>query len=496
MKRKWFPVAAFCAALLTGQPSPAQDLTILTTGDIHGKWFDSTFVEGKVRASLLAVSQYVKDVRMENGDDKVLLVDIGGQLDGPDAAFYWNHVRKDGHLLPHLADYVGYDAMLRNETVPDEALDRVAKGLKKARIPYIGPSRCRIIKKAGLRIAIFGVSDQAYISKTIARKKPDLYLYPDEGKAVAVHGKDSVTVEMRRNARSVGRIRLTSSGMTAESTSIRPDVTDETMRERFKGEYEEIKAFVNSPLCLLTEDLPAREAYKGQSRYMDFYHALGLSAEGADLSLSALLSIDGTLGAGPVTYGDIARLYPFENTLVLLSLTGDEIKKCLEMSYSLWIQTPGDHVLLTRESRDYKNGGMKTGFAKSPANFVSAGGIVYTVDLEEPYGKRVEITSFADGSPFMDDHRYNVAVTNYFASGAGGILGAAGLDTKEKIAERTVRKGPAFRNLLYFYIRQHGDLDPAVFGDPAIVGRWSFIPECSGLIDQDLRSIFGPDYFK
>ena len=54
------------------------------------------------------------------------------------------------------------------------------------------------------------------------------------------------------------------------------------------------------PLGYLAQDLKAKEAYAGQSAYMDFYHGLALSQEGVDISLSGLLSIDGVVSSGAV----------------------------------------------------------------------------------------------------------------------------------------------------------------------------------------------------
>jgi 2',3'-cyclic-nucleotide 2'-phosphodiesterase/3'-nucleotidase len=44
-------------------------------------------------------------------------------------------------------------------------------------------------------------------------------------------------------------------------------------------------------------------------------------------------------GAG--IFNDMFTIYPFENQMFVLKLTGREIKDLLEYSYDKWITTPG-----------------------------------------------------------------------------------------------------------------------------------------------------------
>ena len=52
------------AAVLTGMvscggPSGEFQFDLLTTNDVHGAWFDSTYTGGAVKNSLMAVNTYV-----------------------------------------------------------------------------------------------------------------------------------------------------------------------------------------------------------------------------------------------------------------------------------------------------------------------------------------------------------------------------------------------------------------------------------------------------
>ena len=237
------------------------------------------------------------------------------------------------------------------------------------------------------------------------------------------------------------------------------------------------------PLGYLSQDLRAKEAYRGQSAYMDFYHDLALSQEDVDISLSGLLSIDGYISSGPVYEKDLARLYPFPNTLVVLWMSGEEIRRYLEASYAAWAGPEG----LLLKNRQQADGSIRWNFLNSPSNFDSAGGISYTVDLSKSVGERVRISTLADGTSFHADSLYKVGITSYRAAGAGHLLEAAGIDPKD-MENRIVRRGAAFRDILRTRLASADTLRPGQFRH----GHWSFAPQAAlDSLDEDLKRIFG-----
>ena len=112
------------------------------------------------------------------------------------------------------------------------------------------------------------------------------------------------------------------------------------------------------------------------------------------------------------------------------------------------------------------------------------------MDVTKPFGSRIVITSMADGTPFQAEKTYNVAMTSYRASG-GGDLKAAGVDT-DRIDERVVARYPEIRNLLYDYLMDNGSINPEVIGNPAVIGKWEFIPEklARPALEQDMALLF------
>ena len=225
-------------------------------------------------------------------------------------------------------------------------------------------------------------------------------------------------------------------------TSIKSEEYDTAMEEAFKADYDKVRSFITGTVGEIKKGLVSREFYYKQCDYMNFLPALAISAYPVDISLSATLLIDGKVPAGEVRYQDIRKVYPYENKLVVLRLTGAEILKYLEASYDAWINTVTEpyenaHVLKIKQSKDYSTGKMAWKLAKSPANFDSAAGINYTVDVTKPYGSRVVITDMADGSKFELDKEYTAAITTYRSVGSGGLLKAAGLEDMKSVEARS-----------------------------------------------------------
>ena len=291
--------------------------------------------------------------------------------------------------------------------------------------------------------------------------------------------------------------KVVSRKLDANMVSIESEEYDSAMEKAFESDYDEVHSFMTSKVGDIKKDLVSREFYYKQCDYLNFLHALAFSAYPVDISLSATLLIDGKVPAGEVRYQDIRKVYPYENKLIVLRLTGAEILKYLEASYDAWINTvtePSEdaHVLKIKQSKDYSTGKMAWKLAKSPANFDSAAGINYTVDVTKPYGSRVTITGMADGSAFEMDKEYSAAITSYRSVGSGGLLKAAGLTDAKSVEDRIVYRGPEFRTILYEYLKKNDSVDPSIIGDPKVIGSWKFVPDFApAAIKADVELLYG-----
>jgi 5''-nucleotidase/2'',3''-cyclic phosphodiesterase and related esterases len=130
-------LAIVFSAACTGPKDGMHKIVVCTTTDIHGAYFDSTYVGDQAnRTSMANVSTYVKNMRADGINP--VLIDVGDNLQGDNAAYYFNFVKTDvKHLVPRIYEYIGYDALVvgnHDIETGHEVYDRIKKEIK---IPYL-----------------------------------------------------------------------------------------------------------------------------------------------------------------------------------------------------------------------------------------------------------------------------------------------------------------------------------------------------------------------
>lgn len=273
--------------------------------------------------------------------------------------------------------------------------------------------------------------------------------------------------------------------------NVDPKKVDEKMWKTFNADYEKVKAFTLMPVGKITEDMYTRDAFAGPSFYMNLIHKVQLESSGAQISFSAPLTFNGKLSKGDLVFNDMFTLYPYENTLCVLNLTGREIKNYLEYSYDAWIKKigPDGHIFNFSRRESERYGTSRWSFNRPSFNFDSAAGIKYTVDATKDNGDRINIISFSDGGVFCMDKMYKVAMTSYRAAGGGDLLfEGAGL-SRAQLEERMVARYPEIRDAVYKYILSQKEISPE---GVAQVGDWKFVPEkvCRKALDRDMSLLF------
>jgi 2',3'-cyclic-nucleotide 2'-phosphodiesterase/3'-nucleotidase len=252
---------------------------------------------------------------------------------------------------------------------------------------------------------------------------------------------------------------------------------DSEFTTRFMPQYKIIDEYVNRVIGTSLATISSRDAYFGSSAFVDMIHSIQLEITGADISFAAPLSFDVQIKKGPITVGDMFKLYRFENMLYTMSLSGEEIQKYLEYSYSEWFNTmkkPSDLLLKLRTGKDGKPiiTNNKAWLKNQAYNFDSAAGINYTVDVSKPEGTRIVIKGFTDGRPFEKNKIYKVAVNSYRGNGGGGhFIEGAGIK-KDDLRKRLISSTD--RDLRYYILKS---IEAKKSINPVPLNNWKIIPE-------------------
>lgn len=572
-------VAAVLAIYVSGVSScrprnGTRELHVLSTNDVHGAWFDSTYVGDRTRPSLLAVSWYVDSIRAAVGKKNVLLIDAGDCLQGDNAAYYFNYVDTiSPHLYPRLASCLGYDAVVvgnHDIETGHSVYDRVGLQLRRAGIPWLAGNALRndgkgsywpeykVLHRGGMRVLVLGYTNanikawlgeelwsgmdfvslvpfvQQRVDFLVRKKRPDAVVVAvhsgtgdGDGTMLESQGldlmralkgvdfvicshdhrphvecSDSVALlNAGSNARNLahGVLKVENRGgktlsrsLTAELVRVDKSRTPASIREEFASDYNAVRDFTLREVGESTVELRMRDAFVGPSPAINLIHTVQLLSSGAQISFAAPLSQNGIVPAGTLVFNDMFTIYHYENTLFKVVLTGAAIRSYLEMSYDAWIKDPSadGHVLRISMRPDPRSGSERWSFDNRSYNFDSAAGLVYSVNVTEPFGRRVSISSLADGSPFEDEASYTVAMTSYRASGGGMLLEkGAGISPDEV---EIAGKYPEIRDLIYRYISEAGVIDEDSVSRKDIIGTWSFVPENAvEIVKNDVHLLFG-----
>lgn len=255
---------------------------------------------------------------------------------------------------------------------------------------------------------------------------------------------------------------------------IKEQTPDQEFLNKFQKDFEVVKQYTSQVIGYNKTNLDTRESFFGPSPFVDYIHSIQLAATGADISFAAPLSFDAAIPAGPIKMADLFNLYKYENQLLVLQLSGQEIKRYLEESYSIWtnqMQSPSDHFLLFRADLDKALEPWQR-LQHSSYNFDSAAGLNYTVDVRKPKGEKVTILSMADGTAFDLQKQYRVAVNSYRANGGGGLLTKGAGIPLEKLKSRVLwTSDREMREYLRRDIARQSEINPHS------INNWKFIPE-------------------
>ena len=167
------------------------------------------------------------------------------------------------------------------------------------------------------------------------------------------------------------------------------------------------------------------------------------------------------------------KLYKYENQLYVMRLTGKEIRRHLEMSYDLWVNTmksPDDHLLLLDQQTQGDQ--QRLGFKNFSFNSDSAAGIDYEVDVTKPDGEKVRILGMSNGEPFDENKWYKVAVNSYRGNGGGELLTRGAGIPKDSLESRIIWRSERDQR---YYLMQEIEKMGTVDAKPN--NNWRFVPE-------------------
>jgi 2',3'-cyclic-nucleotide 2'-phosphodiesterase/3'-nucleotidase len=183
---------------------------------------------------------------------------------------------------------------------------------------------------------------------------------------------------------------------------------------------------------------------------VDFILSVEAKATGAQLASTAVFDRSASLGPGPITVARLAALYPYDNTLRAVRITGAQLRAYLEQS--------------ARYFRKGADGSYGTDPQIPGFNYDVVSGVDYTVDIDRPIGERITKLQYR-GRDVTATDTFTMALNNYRQSGGGGF-------SMLRDAPVVYDKQQEIRQLLIDEVRARGTIRPNDY----FQRNWQLIP--------------------
>ena len=219
--------------------------------------------------------------------------------------------------------------------------------------------------------------------------------------------------------------------------------------------------WAGTPLGEATGAMRAGASRTEPTAIMNFVHAVQLKRTGAQLSAVSAFDLKAGFDSGTIRMRDLAALYPFDNTLRVIRITGAQLKDYLEHSARYFRVDPAGRISIDPRVPGY--------------DYDMIAGARYDIDLGHRVGERIRNLSVR-GRPVMATDAFTLAVNSHRQTGAGGYAMIRGAPVVYDRSEN-------IRDLLVDEIRLRKTLDPSSFASR----DWRIVPEMAA---ASVRSLF------
>ncbi len=233
------------------------------------------------------------------------------------------------------------------------------------------------------------------------------------------------------------------------------------IQAQLAGASDDARRWLGTAIGRAAGAMPARYGRAGPTPLVNFIQSVQRQKTGAQLSAASVFRLESGFADGDITRGEVAGIYPYENTLKAIRITGAQLRVYLEQSARYYAVQDG-RVGVDRSIPGY--------------NFDIVSGVQYDIDLSRPAGSRIRNLKYR-GAEVAPADTFTMAINSYRATGGGGYDVIAG-------APVVYDKGESIRDLLTAAVEQKKVIDPAQYAEQ----DWHIVPADA---ERQLRIMFG-----
>src|SRR6267378_922675 len=221
--------------------------------------------------------------------------------------------------------------------------------------------------------------------------------------------------------------------------------------QRLNAAHQAARLSAGSGVGTAGPGFDARYARAQDTPLLDFINEVQRRRAGTQLSAAAAFDVQPGLPEGDVHQRDVVGIYPYENTLRAVKISGQQLREYLEHS--------------ARYFRTYEPGQPIINDSVAGYNYDVVSGVIYNVDLSRPAGQRVRGLAY-NGKIVQPTDTFTMALNSYRQAGGGGYSMVAR-------APVVYDKGEDIRELLVDEIRRARTIQAAAYLRPS----WAIIPD-------------------
>ena len=181
----------------------------------------------------------------------------------------------------------------------------------------------------------------------------------------------------------------------------------------YMGDLEaSTQKWLDQPIGYIKGDMSIKDPFQARLQkhpFIEFIQKVQMDASGADISVTSLLNNSSEGFGSAVTMRDVVSNYMYPNTLVVLELSGKDIKDALEKSAEYFVIGSNGKIDVNPDYVEPK---------PQHYNYDMWEGIEYEINVSKPFGSRIESILY-HGTPVSENQFYHVVLNNYRATGGG-----------------------------------------------------------------------------
>src|SRR6266550_3643769 len=478
-----------CTLLLALQSPPdTAHIVIVATTDVHGRVFGWDYVRDAAAPGGLSRAATALETLRARYPGQIVLVDAGDLLQGnPFAVYYGRYDKRQPQPIVDALNVLQYDAVTPGNHDFDFGVDFLRRAASQATFRYVSANvtddsgkdlfaTSVVLVRGPVKIGTTGVGPENDAGALAAvNPKPDIVIVGHthrEMRDSVINGVHFVQPKNYVQSLAVVHVSLARDPSTKRYrvTRVRSDLIPlanvaESPRftQRLSAAHEAARLWASTPIGSAAAGFDARYARVQDTPLLDFINEVQRRRAGAQLSAAAAFDVEQGLPEGDVHQRDVSGIYPYENVLRAVKISGQQLREYLEHSAEYF--------------RTYHAGApiINDSFPGYAYDVIS--GVVYNIDLTRPVGQRIRGLAY-NGKIVQPTDSFVLALNNYRQVGGGGYAMVAR-------APVVYDKGEDIRELLVDEIRRARMLQTTAYLRPS----WAIIPDSARAA---ARAMFAP----